>query len=383
MLSTPNIKGSDIDFLGAARISKERYEESPEIMLSEGDILLTKDGSTIGTVNIVRELPEPATVNGSIAVITPKPSLEGRFLYWVIASQYAQSIFRRLRDGMGVPHLFQRDINRIKIPFPPRDEQRAIADFLDRETAQIDTLIARQQHLIATLRERRTAVITRTVTHGVGASPLKPVANRWLDKIPPHWQLSRFRFVAHIAAEMVDPADPRWSNEILIAPNHVESGTGRLLATETVADQGADSNKYRVRRGELVYSKIRPALNKAVIAPLDCLCSADMYPITLSAAVDPTFGLFYMLSQPVLDYVTERSMRVKMPKVNREELANLPWPLPPIDEQRAIGSAILEQTAAIDTLIQKSERLIELSQERRAALITAAVTGQIDVWKAA
>ena len=141
MLATPDIKHASIDFKGANRITLERYNESPEIALGLGDVLLTKDGATIGICNVVRELPELATVNGSIAVITPGNELAGEFLYYVIISGYAQSIFDRLRGGMGVPHLFQSDIKRVRIPLPPLDEQIAIADYLDEQTLRIDTLI--------------------------------------------------------------------------------------------------------------------------------------------------------------------------------------------------------------------------------------------------
>src|SRR5690349_22029077 len=146
----------------------------------------------------------------------------------------------------------------------------------------------------------------------------------------------------------------------LIAPNHIESGTGRILATETAAEQGADSGKYTVAGGQVVYSKIRPALNKVAIAPTDCLCSADMYAMTFTEQVDVRFAEYFMLARPFHTFAAVTSMRVKMPKINREDLADAPWLVPPTAEQRAIADFLDRETARIDTLIEEQQRLIDL-----------------------
>lgn len=307
-----------------------------------------------------------------------------RYFYYFFSSH-----FRHMAKG-GEARTTVDSVRRWMItdmPFavPPIDEQRAIADYLDWETQKIDDLITEQRGLIETLRERRRSLVTRLVTRGLDRhADMTEVSSKWLDFVPASWRLTRFRFVATIGNVMVDPKVGDVMHDVLIAPNHVERNTGRLLAIETADAQGADSSKYRVKSGQIVYSKIRPTLNKAVTAPCDCLCSADMYPISFdSDRVSNRYALYQMLSRPIHDYVTERSMRVKMPKVNREELADLPWLLPPFDVQEAISDEIDEQTSRIDEIISESEDLIALSQERRAALITAAVTGQIDVRTAA
>ena len=163
-LSTPNIKSSNIDFENVNYINKFRYDESPEIKLQVGDILLAKDGSTLGTVNVVRSLPRPATVNSSIAVITPNDILNSIFLYYLFESSYMENTIKIIKGGMGVPHLFQEDLNKFYIPLPPLEEQHTIAAFLDHETEKIDTLITKARHTIDLLKERRTALISAAVT---------------------------------------------------------------------------------------------------------------------------------------------------------------------------------------------------------------------------
>lgn len=163
-LSTPNIKNTLIDFENVNYISKERYDESPEIKLSIGDVLLAKDGSTLGTVNVVRTLPKESTVNSSIAIITPSRRINSVYLYYLFQSDYLQSIIQMKKGGMGVPHLFQGDIVKFSIPLPPLDEQQSIAFYLDQKTVQIDALISDINEQIEKLKEYRQATISEVVT---------------------------------------------------------------------------------------------------------------------------------------------------------------------------------------------------------------------------
>ena len=163
-LATPNIKDNNIDFNNVNYISKQRYEESPEIMLTEGDVLLTKDGSTLGTVNVVRYLPREATVNSSIAVLTPSSRINGIYLYYLIKSDYIQTVIQTKKDGMGVPHLFQKDIKKFTILVPPILEQQSIADYLDRKCNKIDDIISIKQTLIDKLSKYKKSLIYECVT---------------------------------------------------------------------------------------------------------------------------------------------------------------------------------------------------------------------------
>lgn len=163
-LATPNIKDTEIDFVNVNYITRERYEESPEIMLQSGDVLVTKDGSTTGTTNIVRALPAPATVNSSIAVIRPSCTVDSIFLYYYFLSDYTQNVIQRMKDGMGVPHLFQADLRKFVALLPPVDEQQHIGQVLDSEREKIAALTARARHAIGLLREHRISLISAAVT---------------------------------------------------------------------------------------------------------------------------------------------------------------------------------------------------------------------------
>jgi len=358
MLATPDIKTPHIAYHAANRISTARYDESPEIKLRNGDVLLTKDGSTIGTVNIVRRLPEPATVNGSIAVLTPTTDLDGRFLYWFIASGYAQATFERLRGGMGVPHLFQRDINRIRLPFPPHGEQRLIADYLDRETAQIDELVVEQRRLIALLAERRRSVLDEITSEAVGdLVKLKYLfAPSSEANFPEEEVLSVYRDYGVISKSSRDDNF-----------NRTPENVARYLL---------------VRPGDLVVNRMKAWQGSLGISSHRGIVSGD-YEVArpLSDRLHPRFAHLFLRSPKMIGEYAIRSTGIRpfQWRLYWDQMGEILVPVPPSDAQEKLVERLEVQIAGIDALLAEAERLIELGTERRSALITAAVTGQIDV----
>ncbi len=208
-------------------------------------------------------------------------------------------------------------------PCPPPDEQTAIVRFLGWATGQVDRAILAKRKVIALLNEQKEVVVNEALTRSLNNSVrFKPSGSIWLGEIPEHWSVKRFKFLASINSGQVDPRQSAFKNRPLIAPNHIESGSGKLLRLETADGQGADSGKYVVRKDQVIYSKSRPALRKAVIAPRDCLCSADMYPISpTNGEISVEYLLSLLLSQPFTKFAVDASMRVAMPKLNREALA--------------------------------------------------------------
>ena len=180
-----------------------------------------------------------------------------------------------------------------------------------------------------------------------------------------------------ISEGQVDPEDDRFSDLILVAPNHIESLTGQITHRETSADQGAISGKYLCKKGDVLYSKIRPALRKVALAEEECLCSADMYPLRPSEKLIPKYLQYLLLSEDFSAWAELESARVAMPKINRETLSAIRIPVPPLDEQESIVSEIGNGTKRIDLQRKAVRGSVELLKERRAALITVVVTGQI------
>jgi type I restriction enzyme S subunit len=273
----------------------------------------------------------------------------------------------------------------IYTPEPPPDEQAAIVRFLDWANGRLERAIRAKRKVITLLNEQKQTIIHRAVTRGLDPSvPLKPSGIPWLGDIPQHWILKRFKFLGRITSGQVDPRRVEYRDLVLIAPNHIQRGSGRLLKQETAEEQGADSGKYLVRRGQVIYSKIRPNLRKATIAPCDCLCSADMYPIDpTTEELSTDYLLLLLLSQPFTKFAVDTSMRVAMPKVNREALSNCVMWYPSANEQSLILEFIARQCAPSDAAISRLEREIELLREYRTRLVADVVTGKLDVREAA
>ena len=385
VLSPSNVDNDQFSLEKKSYLSWAKYFESPEIMVEENDILLVKTGSTFGKSTIVREVGEPMTINPQMVLIK-KSSIDSRFLSYLFNSSLIKAKIEVSNTGSGMPTMTQENINNFPIPLPATKIDIKIANFLDHETAQIDTLIEKQQTLIQLLKEKRQAVISHAVTKGLNPdAPMKDSGVEWLGDVPEHWVVTKFSHCAQIRNGLVDPKAPNFKNLVLYAPNHIEKGTGKIVYKETAEEQGADSSKYLCYKGEVIYSKIRPALAKVAICEEEtALCSADMYPINAVNGLDNRFLYFFMLSDNFTKAAILDSDRVAMPKINRESLSDYRLPVPPVIEQMAICNFIANQNTKLEELESKATKAIELMQERRTALISAAVTGKIDVrgWRA-
>jgi type I restriction enzyme S subunit len=255
-----------------------------------------------------------------------------------------------------------------------------VALFLDAETAKIDELIEEQRLLIELLKEKRQAVISHAVTKGLNPDgQMKSSGVDWIGDVPVHWHLGKFTREVRVAEGQVDPRVEPFSSMLLIGPEHVEARTGRLLRRQSASEQAAESGKYFCKRSDVIYSKIRPALGKVALAPEDCLCSADMYPLTSRGKLQHNFLYWLLLSDQFIAWSVLESDRVAMPKLNRETLSKLMIPLPPPTDQDAISRYLQSVVDKYDELYGEASNAVMFLQERRAALISTAVTGKIDV----
>lgn len=365
-------------------------KEKRSRLLNRGDLLLEKSGggekTLVGQV-VLFDKDFAAVTSNFVAKMTPHPSFSGSYLNYVFSRFYSGNInYCSIKQNTGIQNLDSASYLSEKFGFPPLPEQEKIASFLDHETAKIDALIEKQQRLIELLKEKRQAVISHAVTKGLNPNaPMKDSGVEWLGEVPAHWVVKKFSHCTIIKSGQVDPSKLPYSGFTLIAPNHIESGTGKIIGLETAEAQGADSGKYLCSEGEVIYSKIRPNLAKVCLSPSgETICSADMYPISGINGLSNKFLYWSLLSNWFTSFVTLESDRVAMPKINREKLAEIFLPIPPENEQAELVVWLKNKTDIVDALLEKAKLGIEFLQERRTALISAAVTGKIDVrdWQA-
>jgi type I restriction enzyme S subunit len=190
--------------------------------------------------------------------------------------------------------------------------------------------------------------------------------------IPEDWEVRPFTRTLHIGSGQVDPRRDEFRDMILVAPDHLVENTGCLISRVTASDQRAKSGKYRFFAGDIVYSKIRPYLNKVMLAQFDGLCSADMYPLSASAGAEGAFCFYSLLSKRFVSFASTVSVRNAIPKINREELAQFSFALPPLPEQRAISAALSDA----DALIASLDALIAKKRDLKLAAMQQLLTGK-------
>ena len=366
--------------LGVPRryITQAGYESCAVKLSPPGSVILSTR-APIGSVGITTI---PSTINQGCRTLIPAQDVPTSYLASTLVA--AREELRLRGNGTTFQELSTEALRSLRVPMPPRSECVSIASGLDRETARFDALIAKKTRFIELLKEKRQALITHAVTKGLNPkAKMKASGVEWIGEVPEHWVAIKFNHVARVTEGLVDPKAHPYREMVLIAPNHIESGTGKILGLETAVFQNAESGKYTCKKGAVIYSKIRPALAKVAIAPCDCLCSADMYPMDCTDRTYPEWLFYLMLSPPFTSWAILESDRVAMPKINRESLADLRVFLPPMDEQLAAVAWLKAQVEKLEIVSLKTQHSIDLLKERRAAFITAAVTGQIDLRESA
>ena len=278
------------------RVSSTVEERYANARIKPGDILITIVGASTGRIAVV-----PAWLNGAnltqttARIAIAEECAGGRYCGHVLSSWYGTRQVQNYIKGGAQPGLNCGDVERFWIPLPPtKSEQEAIAEALSDADALIESLkqlLAKKRHLklgaMQELLTGRRRLPTFESKHGHKQTEA--------GMIPEDWVLRPMLSVVRVASGQVDPKVEPYRAMTLVAPDHIESGTGRLLQKETAAEQQAISGKYIFEKGDVVYSKIRPYLRKAILADFDGLCSADMYPLRPAPNVSGGFVLASML----------------------------------------------------------------------------------------
>lgn len=375
-----------IDFMAATASS----EQIAKFTLREGDTIITKDSETADDIAVAAYVPEslPGVVCGyHLSMVRPLPNTYGQFVTRLFGSVYAKSCFAILANGLTRVGLGQYELDNVVLPFPPFEEQKLIADFLDRETSKIDSLVGEQRRLIELLKEKRQAVISHAVTKGLNPNaPLKPSGIEWLGDVPEHWSVAavRFRYTVQLG-KMLDTEkitgdhlkpylrvfDVQWGEinvedlpQMDFAPSvrdRFRLAPGDLLINEG----GSYPGRSAVWKGDLEECYFQKALHR--LRPCD-------------ARTDTTSFFYYVMAwATALGVFTAGGNESTIEHLPAEKFRKYRFAFPPMSEQIAIVDFLNKELGRFDALTTEAEHAIELLQERRTALISAAVTGKIDV----
>ena len=354
-------------------------------LVEPGDLVLNKMKAWQGSVAVSAHR---GIVSPAYFVYKSLHTEDSRYLHYLMRSARYITGYLSLSKGIRVNQwdLEPEYHSRMPVLLPPRAEQEAISAFLDRETAKIDSLIVEQEKLIALLAEKRQAAISHAVTKGLDPKvPMKDSGIAWLGHIPAHWEMKR---VKDCGCEVVDCKNR--------TPEPHDDGDYFVVRTSCVKDGRFDPEpgyktneanfiewtaKGRPQAGDVLFTREAPT-GEACLAPegLDfCLGQRMMYIRPPKHVLLSEFLLFSIYGGLARERISEKSKGSTVGHLRVGEVGELPLLLPPLDEQRALVDFVGTELSRLESLAAEAERAIALMKERRGALITAAVTGQVDV----
>ena len=344
-----------------------------------GDVLLGKLRPYLAKV-WVAEFPGRSTTE--LLVMHPV-EIEPRFLRYVCLWRDFVDAVDASTFGSKMPRADWDFIGNMSVPIPEWRKQRAIADYLDRETARLDALVGEEERLLGLLAEKRRALITRSVTRGLNPNvPLRDSGIPWLGEIPAHWETERARWLFRERDERSDTGE-----EDLLTVSHL---TGVTLRSEKEVNmfEAATKEGYKIcLSGDLVINTMWAWMGAMGVSSLDGIVSPAYNVYEPRARLDPSYVDALVRLPAFAQEVTRYSKGVWSSRLRLypEGFFAVSLPVPPLSEQREIVAHIANETCKLDGLRDATKRTTVLLKERRAALISAAVTGQINMeqvaWK--
>ncbi len=333
-----------VDLSRCYYVSRERYEADANIQMTEGDIIVTKDG-TIGKVAILKGLDKPATLNSHLFVLRDlSGTLDTQFLLQVLISPVFQDFVESTKTGSTLTGMPQKTIVEFSFLMPSLQEQKSIASLLGK----LDNLITLHQRKHEKLQNIKKSMLEKMFPRDGSNIP----EVRFAGFTDP-WEQRKWSETVDISTEMVDPTSGEYDDLPHIAPGNIESFTGRILDNvKTVKEEQLISGKFRFRPGDVVYVKINPQLGKYFYASVDGLTSADAYVFNGKNGVTQKFLFSLLQTEDFFKYSVSVSKRSGMPKINRDELNAYSFLAPNEQEQERIGDFLL----GIDNLITLHQR---------------------------
>ena len=370
-------------------VEPEYLSSNPNALIRDGDFVFADTSEDLeGSGNFTHlSFENPIFAGYHTIIARPQKGICSLLLAYQIYSSVFRSQIQRQVKGVKVFSISQGILKSAKCWLPPLPEQTAIAEFLDRETGKIDELVAEQRQLMELLKEKRQAVISHAVTKGLNPhAPMKPSGIEWLGDVPVGWASGRLRYFTELIVDGTHHS-----------PQSLPGGDYLYITAKNIKEHGFDLSEITyvtelqhreiftrcpVQKGDVLYIKDGATAGIAMVNPLVeefSLLSSVALIRTIRTKLIPEFIAYQLnasqFKNPALNGLVGGAMtRFTLELISRFEVS-----MPPIEEQRAIVAQLDIETAKFDTLTAEAQRAIDLLQERRTALISAAVTGQIDV----
>lgn len=392
LIRATNVHAGRIEAEGMVFVDPKEIPEQRIVWLSAGDIIVVRSGAYTGDSAII-----PGGFGECIAgfdMVLRCHTAQPKFVQFALLSKYlkeGQIDLERMRAAQ--PHLNAEELGSCVVAMPSIQEQDRIIQFLDGETAKIDALIAEQRRLIELLKEKRQAVISHAVTKGLNPdAPLKPSGIEWLGDVPAHWELRKIKRLAKSIEQGWSPQCEGYPAETqkewgVLKVGCVNGGLFNPSENKMLPPELEPIPSLTISRDDLLVSRAntRDLVGSAAVAESDypnlMLCD-KLYRIRFKPSLySPRLACYYLGSTLVRGRIELEATGASssMLNIGQSAIMELVVPTPGSEEQSRIASFLNQETAKIDALMAEARNAIDSLQERRNALISAAVTGQIDV----
>ena len=366
-------------------ISEEYYNSMNQGKIKLNDVLLVKDGATIGkTAILIKKEFEKIAVNEHVFLMRSNKRIDPKLLYYLICSDSGFKQIKLTEVGSAQGGINQDFIAKVYFSIPKdKQDQTTNTSFLDKKIAEIDELIKKDKKLIELLKEKRIALINHAVTKGLDPNAnMKNSGIEWIGEISEGWEVYKLKYKTIInKKKLEDDINPNYVINYLDISN-VDS-SGNILDIEEQIFEDAPSRARRIpRSGDTILSTVRTYL-KAVAylenIPGNLIVSTGFAVLEPIKSINSKYLFYSTISEVFIQNVIAYSKGVAYPAINPPELGQIPIIIPPLPEQTTIVNFLDKATAKIDKIIQKIQKKIELLEEYKKSLIHHTVTGKIDV----
>ncbi len=361
-------------------ITEERWAEAPEIHIKNGDLLITKDG-TVGKVAIVSNLEGNASLNSGVLLIRPFDGFDKRFLYWTLLSDEFWVWFKLKNAGNStIIHLYQNDFAEFCYTFPNVTEQKAIADFLDKQCGRIDGVINDLEKQIETLQKYKKSLILETVTKGLNKNaPMKPSGIDWMGNIPFQWDIKRIKDVSKMQTGTTPP-----NNEGInidgdgvnwFTPGDFIEGSIELLNSEKfLNDETIQRESIKIYPKYSILFVGIASIGKLGYFENACYSNQQITAIKTNNMENSKFIAYSLMAS--MDYIKSNALYTTVPIINNAYLGVIKIPFPKEKEQKEIVFYLDKKCLQIDEIVKGKKEQLEKIKQHKKSLIYEYVTGK-------
>ena len=385
LITGTDFEDGKINWKTCNHVEQWRFEQDPYIQIKNNDVIITKDG-TIGKIAYVTDLPGNTTLNSGVMVVRPlQRAYLPYYLFWILNSGQFTEFINIIKTGTTIQHLYQETFGNFQFLLPKIDEQKQISDFLDSQTKLIDSQIGSNQKLVTLLQEKRQSTINHAVTKGLDPNaPMKDSGIEWIGEIPEQWNIFKLKHlgksITGLTYQPEDVAENQTKGILVLRASNIQNRS--LSLEDTVYVDVPLNDELLTKEGDILIcsrSGSRDLIGK------NLTISKDLSGCTFGAFMTVFRSCFSEFISKVMNssIFTNQSGLFNTSTINQLTLGVLnnfviPFPID-INEQKQISDFLDKQTTKIDSLISKTQTQITKLKEFRQSLISAAVTGKIDV----